>query len=405
MSYSLISPPPTAVPLPVVAVANENSPYYAPASGGGGGGGGAGPNPSFSSINLSTSANVNMLGGGFIQVFGSDVGINIQNNDTTAVNEIGMITNGTAAAVYPNLTGNGTYISLSAPSANSGLSMFAGDNEGQFIIGAVNSAGGPSTLTIISGGELRLITAPGAPTSLSSLNVSSINGASPAGGGVAPAGISTNAVDAATTTKLRLNGTNGITIDTAGTGTVTINSVLINAVTSDLQISSINGAAPGGAAISTFDVASVSSLTVSSINGQAPGGGIANTSTGSLAQSFVLTSGGPPVVAVTSAFNTTAGNLYNLSWQDTAFVNGSLAGPNSYIQYSISSSAGFLPVDVVPAAPLSSFAISSLLNHNYNFKAEADSGQLVLSQNGLPSTFIGLVAGQDIVLRDLGPVV
>lgn len=364
-------------------------------------GGSAGPNPSFSSISLSTTA---VLNADTFEIIGS--GFNL-NNPITAVtpNDFVVNTNIPASGIYPGWTGVANFISLGDPNVNSAsITMTATTAQGAAIVSIGAQTGGVSSLTIISNGEIDMIS----PfTSISSLNVSSINGAAPGASVPANLGLSTLSMsgpifmnsngillDAASTSVLYYNsGNNNTYLGAKGAATAYIGTV-VNPTSLAVDDTGFSA-----------EVGSVSSLTVSSINGAAPGGGsITNVSTPSLAQTFVLTTGGAPVVPVTSTMGLTVGHLYNMSWLDAINTSDGTTS-NSYVQYSLSTPTGFLPLDQLPGPELSTLAASSIQFHNVIFNAPGASVQLVLSQNGIQSTIVTLYTGQDIILRDLGPVV
>ena len=101
-----------------------------------------------------------------------------------------------------------------------------------------------------------------ATASISSLSVSSINGAAPAGGGINPAGISTNQVSVATGTTITIGNPGGaqVAVNGAGGGFISIGTNGGSGGTGEIYLS----------ASSTIVEAE---LWVSSLNGQAPGGG------------------------------------------------------------------------------------------------------------------------------------
>lgn len=449
MSYALVNPPPTAGPLPVIDSASLGVPYYAPASGGGGGG--AGPNPVVSTLTFAQGDITEGNGPGSINM---SFALNVRDLAvSTPQNYSFQFATAQDPTQYsPDIAAYQSTMNVfqiwgpSASQADTGNVLFTTDVLGRSAITALKAAGGLSTLAILadtvqmptdlqvssingvapSGGgvsPLGISTAQVAgsagalslvgPTSLvlssvnvnalgvnnfnlgnGNLNVSSINGASPAGGGVDPAGISTNVVSAASGTLLTLNSdstTTQINIDSskggqidinaaAGAGTINLGAVTLNASAANLQISSINGVAPGG-------------------------GSIANVSVSTVSSGFVFAPGGPGVVPLTSSFATTAGNLYQLSWTDvTQVITGGMVA-SAYLQYTLSTPSGFVGLDLVPIAPYEATGLSTIVSHIANFTASADSANLALAPNGILSTIVSFQAGQNVIVRDLGPIV
>ena len=241
--YTTTSPPPTAGPLPVIERANLNTPYAA----GGGGGGGSGPNLVVSTI---TFPDGTITTDGAIFSLGNQSTLTLSSDGSTFL------------GLKPTLNALLSEGGLSGVSV--GANLIAGG------IGLIGQGGVFNTQTpaFINGNGTGSVM-------VSSILVSSINGAAPAGGGVNPAGISTAQVAAtASTLTLAANGQSVITLDDtktiaiellskSGAGSIRLNGYS-TIVTGDLNVSSINGAAPGG---SNFTTASISTATISSLNG------------------------------------------------------------------------------------------------------------------------------------------
>jgi len=351
--YTTLSPPPTAGPLPVIERANLNTPY----SGGGGGGGPStiGPNPVVSSITTNGGATANgwdLIAAGFnFNINGSTLNLvnfgggelaggqafNI-NADTTPNIDLALFLSTT------NTSGGniqGTSLVVQSDGAVYGAASLGAITDGTCYIASYAQGTTPqlSTLNVyadaVNMSSLNVSSingaAPGgggsaissfATASVSSLSVSSINGAAPSGGGAPPAVVSTIS-----------SLVNVSTINVGSPGLLTIAggiSVLDYVGAGSISTGSIVGIVPGGAVsvpnLVTSSITtgqpqlnidaptSVSSLIVSSINGAAPGGG------GASLQYSTISNPIPNIVPVNPgattqilSFSTIAGHVYSAS--------------------------------------------------------------------------------------------
>jgi hypothetical protein len=256
---------------PLITNSGPNASLYAPASGGGGGGG---PNPAFSTITFPTAIATGSgpTAGGIL--FSQQLIF-----DDPATNIAGDIVF-TAAAPYVGVAGatSTTSISVFAPANNSVLSIGAGQDQAIYIDGSAAS-GAPGVYWRGVGN-----------VSISSMNISSINGAAPGGGGgvqstIANAGSYINIPAGAN--PMNFNLVQGASFTTPGnSGSLLINGNILNNATvaasfsvgvntpaigtSSITVSTINGVAPG-VTVSTFPGLIVSSPTsaVLTLNGGA----------------------------------------------------------------------------------------------------------------------------------------
>jgi hypothetical protein len=258
-----------------------------------GGGGSAGPNLNVSTLSFPLG---NETTAGVINMISS---LCFNDSNTNVDQDIIFRTNIPIAIAFPPISSfvsTVNTVQVNGPGGDNanGLLLLAGSADGRALLGTFNSLGTPSTLAIVADNVIM-------PTNLA---VSSINGAAP-GGGVNPAGISTNQVVSYDKTVLLLGtndvGTN-ITLDggkgTAqisannGAGDLTIMAANTN-VTFNLNVSSINSAA--------YPPVAGAYPVVSTI--QPGGGGV---------QTQYFTSTGQPVQVLTS-FSTLVGHNYTLS--------------------------------------------------------------------------------------------
>ena len=212
--------------------------------------------------------------------------------------------------------------------------------------------------------------------SIEALTVSSINGATPGGGGSIPtAGISTAQVTTTLGTGLSLVADDATFINVAGndsglpsiklysaTGNVVLDGLSTlsgpistsNITTKELIVSSINGAPPGGSAISTFNTASVSSFTVSSINGAPYGGGYVGptVSTFTYVTPLTLTPGVPTPMfsGAGSPFILTNNHLYTASWNVEWKNEGSGSTPTAGLRFFIGQTLAGDPGNIYSAS-------------------------------------------------------
>lgn len=330
--------------VPCITNSGPGAPLYA-AAGSGGGGGGGGPNLVVSTIQsqIVGQEDVIFIGANGNIIFDQPAGANAIQFDGTSNGEIRNRGGVFKIGGYPGQPEIPVSISTLVVSTINGAAPGGGGVGpdpvfstlttqldatigGSVICGGITINGpGATTTTLAVNASNLLSVANGVntasiagcgqiangpnPVSISSLSVSSINGAAPSGGGVDPAGISTGQVAAVgNALNLRVGSTEGITLDgisniltlTAGTGTGKVQfSAYSTIIGFDLNVSSINGAAPGGGgagpdlALSTLTMGipggisgvssiggvggslpivggiSVSSISVSSINGGA----------------------------------------------------------------------------------------------------------------------------------------
>lgn len=247
-----------------------------------GGGGTSTPDPVFSSITLSTTGAISAPGSMAINVGGVLGEVVINNLATGGITDIVLGTNAPANSVYGGWnTGSANLVNINSPSGLSGMGIGVSDENGAVISMSVNNPGPVSTFTFNSQGNLNFL----APlTSISSLNVSSINGAAPGGGGGGPPPAVVSTISSFVNVSTINYGSPGV-INVAGgmqvadfLGAGTISTVRVDSIV------------PGGAvaiplaALSTVvgDV-NMSTLTVSSINGASyppPAGGMMFSSIG-----------------------------------------------------------------------------------------------------------------------------
>jgi hypothetical protein len=147
--------------LPNQSQVSPGESFWAPASGGGGGGGGIGPNPVVSSITVADGLITCSTVNGFVFV-----------NTTTPVQDDAYIGEATIPLVAGAGAANVIQINSASGSANT-LFLAAGDDNAAYInSGSAGSASGNQALLLQASAVY-----------MSSLNVSSINGAAPGGGG------------------------------------------------------------------------------------------------------------------------------------------------------------------------------------------------------------------------------
>jgi len=158
----------TATLVPCVTNANLATSLFAPAgSGGGGGGGGA-------ELEISTILfGPGQFGLGVLDVTNPTT-LAINNNTTAAVNDIVFTTNNT------NFETPANFIEINSPDATNLIQFIAQNNGNNGVVSQQGSLtlGAESTISVVAS-SISLF----APTSISSLTVSSINGAAPGGGG------------------------------------------------------------------------------------------------------------------------------------------------------------------------------------------------------------------------------
>lgn len=156
--------------VPCVSHSAINKPYWAPAGSGGGGGGSA-------ELEISTI----LFGPGEFNLGTLDVTnpgtLAINNSSTPAINDIVFTTNSDVLDTPSN------FIEINSPDANTSLQLFAQNNGNNALISnqASLTLGAESTISI-QASSISVF----APTSISSLTVSTINGVVPGGGSVGP---------------------------------------------------------------------------------------------------------------------------------------------------------------------------------------------------------------------------
>lgn len=286
--YTTTSPPPTSGALTVVDKANVSQSY----AGGGGGGGGGGPNPQVSSLSVNDSGNVLMTwnNGGATLNFGFEA-----TNTSSFILQQGIGVSGTKVAgpegCIQVLEKDGGANQVFAPLQASGFEVCATAYPGGAFAGLYFSSIGSVLYSAV--GQPLTIDAP-AGVSVSSLTVSSINGAAPGGGGsVGPnptfSTITFNNASALYNLSSITPYPQALSIDDgAGGAAVEFNLANANAILA-ISASGGNGGtltsiandvdliiqSAGGNNNIVIDgpTTTISSLTVSSINGGAPGGG------------------------------------------------------------------------------------------------------------------------------------
>jgi len=362
--YNPFSPPPTAGPLSIIERANQNTPY----SGGGGGGGGG-------TSTIST----------FNQLFTSSIG---------SANPV---------SVDLEIVGNGANLKIDMSSGGLADIQFQMST-------SVGSGGGnaPSLACLDLGGQNYsfVLGAPagvGMTTTISSLSVSSINGAAPGGGSV-PANLElstlTMGIPGVITGVSSLVGGGGI-LSVGDQLAVSSISGLGNALLLDGAGYAINVA--GSAVNIGAAPVNISSATISSINGLAPGAVPNPLSVSSLSVSSL--NGGVPAVFQFQPFTTyTQGaNSCVLGPSYYSLVNGvgnlvltfpetpgaSWAGANKYITFGTNFNSGGMPstwhfdnVSISCPDATGAYALNSWIS-------QVGGNQLTFNLNvgGSPSTF------------------
>ena len=426
--YTTLSPPPTSGALSLVNNANASQSYYAPA--GGGGGGGSNPNPVVSTITFSQGSSGSELTDGMI-FMNNTLNLLDLNSPTPQNNNFQFVTNVLTASVAPIVeqyqsTFNGT--SLWGPNASltdTGNLALSADGLGRSLILATNATGNLSSLAILADTIV-------VPTgmNISSLTVSSING-----GNLAVSAISTSI--ATFPNSAAFPGT-GIVMDTNLTindinnanasdymfisnqpeptlANFSTNAFFINApagVGGVLSLKSCNNstsmimAADSTSALRPLEVVcasmNVSSINVSSINGAAPGGGggsypVVSTLKvgGGGAQTLYTGVSTNSAALISDNFDLQIGHYYNLKW-DYAAIPTATAGLNDFSIFNISN----VPL-AHHAAPL---AYSSLTQGVLGFFATGNvTAALQVETNTTTECAINLNSAIDnIVLTDFG---
>jgi len=321
----------------------------------GGGGGGVGPNPVFSTVTTQLDATI----GGSVACAG--VTLNGANATTTTL----------------------------AVNASNFLSVANGVNTGN-IAGCAQIANGPN------------------PVSISSLNVSSINGAAPSGGGGPPPAITSTISSLVNLSSINF-GSPGI-VNMAGS--LQVADYFGASAISTLRIDSI---VPGGSVVIPLAIlstvngpVSVSSLTVSSINGAQPGG------TGSLypkvstigvggggVQTVYTSISTNSIAQFTTPFDVEAGHNYQISW------NYSLA-PSATATYGQYASFYVGGPTVAPIRTINTdLSISTVNQGSIVFTGTGSGGQANLFCVTNTTTAATLDLGYtttNIELVDLGPI-
>lgn len=172
-------------------------PFFAPAGSGGGGGS---ANQSFSTISFPVS---NQTTEGVVNYAG-----NLSFNDsTTAVKNTIGFHNGNN---YPGMPADVTAIQLAAPVGNQAVTVIGAADDGSSYISATNTGSTPAPLVLSGSG-----------VSISSLTVSSINGAAPGGGGTVGTDLSLSTISfpiGNQTTQGIIRYTRLLTLDNSQTG-------------------------------------------------------------------------------------------------------------------------------------------------------------------------------------------
>lgn len=144
--------------LGMVTSAGPTQPFFAPASGGGGGGGG--PNPSVSSLSFAQGGQINMS---------TFLSIQDQTNGRSFDYAVGL----SLSTVVPVAAQPCCYFDIASPNGTGSVAL-ATANDGTSWLTTYYQGQGASTLNVVADNVY-----------MSSLTVSSINGASPGGGGSA----------------------------------------------------------------------------------------------------------------------------------------------------------------------------------------------------------------------------
>ena len=377
---------------------------------GSGGGGGGGANPQVSTLTFAPNGVVNMT---------TSLVFNSQNTGsfTDFTMDSGISANAIVTGFSPG--GLANVQALSPPSGGNGVGInVASTDAGGAVIAAANGNGNPSTLSIIAD---RVIM----PYDLA---VSSINGATPGGGGSVPADLNLSTLTVAGATILRggLNMSNtSISLASDGhsglywnagdnntyiTGTSTAQVVIgTEAAPGQLQIgdTSINVAT---ALYATSQAVNFSTLNVSTINGAAypppPAGGLTKTVVPTLASVNLLGNGS--YTPVTGTFTTLANHMYSMIGFVYAVPSPNISS-NASLQWTLGNIDraynGAVPLWGYSAAGGSAFGNQIAINLTWvasGAVTQAIYGQMVDGLGTAVSTFTNSSA--DLLLIDYGVV-